>query len=305
MLLALSLLPFLLAAGQEVVQPPASELRIAFDNLKAAEEQKDIDLVKKLAIETSDLARKVIKSPEPTEEVEAWKARVEYAKEVEKYADYALYVAALRAPSRAKMIELFEALDKQSPSSEYVPQLYGAYVAALTATGAANKAFEYAGKAIAKDSSNEDLLAVLADGALARKQFDRAATYGTKLANVLAGHPRPEGVPTGDWERRRAMLSGRGHWIAGVAYASLNRFAQADKSFRAALPFIKGDNALMAPALFYLGVANYNLARATQDKLLLRQALNFSEEAQNMGGQYGQLAAQNVYAIKQELSRWR
>ena len=229
-----------------------------------------------------------------------WKADVDFAKEVQTHAGYGLYLATLRVTDRAKHMELFETLDKEVPNSKYLSELYGVYLGALAQGGQNAKVYEYAGKALAKDPNNEDVLAVMADGALARKQFDRAATYGTRLATVMATHPRPEGTPVGDWEARRSQMVGRGNWIAGISYVSLNRFAQADKCLRAALPLIKNDNGLMPAAVFNLGVADYNLARATHDKVMMKQALGFFEQAYQLGGQYGPLAGQNIVAVKQE-----
>jgi tetratricopeptide (TPR) repeat protein len=278
------------------------DLDTAFQNLKDAEQKKDVESVKKWAAESSRAARQIIKSGGAQA---AGAERIEFAKQVETYADYALYATAIQAKDRKDMISLFEALEQQSPAGSYTKQLYGPYAAALMQTGQSAKAIQFAEKAIGNDPSNEDLLGILADSALSRKQFERAATYGARLATVLDSHPKPEGMSAADWEKKRSMLAGRGNWIAGVAYASLNRYSLADKHLRAALPHIKGNDQLMAAALFHLGVADYNLAIATHDRPLMNQALSFSQDATRYPGPYQQLAIQNVGAIKQYLSRWR
>jgi hypothetical protein len=278
------------------------DLDTAFQNLKDAEQKKDVELVKKWAAETSRMARQVIKSAAGQAE---GASRIEYAKQVETYADYALYATALQVKDRNEVISLFEALHQQSPTSSYVKQLSGPYTAALIQSGQSAKAIQFAEKAIANDGSNEDLLGVLADSALNRKQYERAASYGARLATVMESHSKPEGMSAGEWEQKRESLLGRGNWIAGVSYASLNRYSLADKHLRAALPLIKGNDQLMAGALFYLGVADYNLAIATHDRPLMNQALSYSQDAVRYTGPYQQLAIQNVGAIKQYLSRWR
>ena len=278
------------------------DLDTAYQNLKEAEQKKDATSVKKWAAETSRAARQVIKASAGQAD---GAARLEYAKQVETYADYAIYATALQVRDRNETISLFEALQQQSPTSNYVKQLSGPYTAALIQSGQSAKALQFAEKAIANDGSNEDLLVLLADSALNRKQYDRAASYGSRLAAALDSHPKPEGMSAADWEQRRTSLAGRGNWIAGMAYASQNRYPQADKHLRAALPLIKGQDQLMAGALFYLGVADYNLAIATHDRPLMNQALNYSQDAVRYAGPYQQLAIQNVGAIKQYLSRWR
>ncbi len=288
--------------------PPSSEdLQSAFTNLKAAEEKKDVDEIAKWAVDASKLAKAIIKTPVPSNagEAAAVKPRLDFAKEVQTYTEYALYTAALRSSDKAKMMELYDTLEQQAPASEYLSKLNGPYIGALMSTGKQSKTFAFAEKAIGRDPSNEDLLVVLADGAMARKQWERAAGYGTKLAGIMNSHPKPEGVPVGDWEHRRAALIGRGYWIAGISYATMTKHAQTDKNLRAALPYIQDEPVLKSSALFFLGIANYGLARATNDKVLLKQALKFSEEASAIPGAYQQQAAQNVYAMKQELSRFR
>ena len=278
------------------------DLDTAYQNLKEAEQNKDATSVKKWAAETSRAARQVIKASAGQAD---GAARLEYAKQVETYADYAIYATALQVKDRNETISLFEALQQQSPASKYVKELSGPYTAALVQSGQSAKAVQFAEKAIANDGSNEDLLALLADTALNRKQFDRAASYGSRLVSVMDSHPKPEGVPADYWEQKRASLVGRGNWIAGIAYASENRYPQADKHLRAALPLVKGQDQLMAGALFFLGVADYNLAIATHDRPLMNQALTYSQDAVRYAGPYQQLAIQNVGAIKQYLSRWR
>lgn len=306
MLLAGMVLTSLLMYGQAAPQP-ADDLGTVFNNLKAAEQAKDYAQILKLATDSSRMARETIAQKAPTDSVDAdaHRYRVEFAKQVETYADYALFAAGLRAPDNARRMEFFETLEKQSPNSQYVPQLYSVYLNALAQSSKKAQVYPFAEKAIAKDPANEDLLLVLADGAMTRKQWDRAATYGAKLASVMSGHAKPDGMPAGDWEKRRAMLEGRGYWIAGMSYATVNKYPQADKNLRAALPFIKEDMTMYTGALFQLGVSNYNLARATQNKTLMNDAIEFSRQCATFQSGYQDQASKNVWAMKQELRNWR
>lgn len=283
------------------------ELTTAYNNLKAAEEQKDVDAVKKWATGASQHARAIVKAAAPTDpaEVAAHQARLDFAKQVEAYADYALYVNALRAPDAAKRAEMFEALEQQSPASEYVPKLYGLYAGALGQLGQQPKLIQFAEKAIAKSANDEDLLAILSDHAVSRKQWERAAAFATRLATVMSSHPKPEGLPTGDWERKRTTMLSRGYYIAGVSYAMVNKYPQTDKNLRAALPLIKGDAQMTAAALFHLGVANYNLARITHSKPQMKEAVSFADQAAKIPGPYQDQAIKNAWNMKQELDRMR
>jgi tetratricopeptide (TPR) repeat protein len=295
----------LLAFGQAA--ETSDDLHTVYANLKAAEEKKDTDAIKKWATEASRQARSIIQSTAPADAAEAasHQARVDFARQVEAYADYSLYVAALRAPDAAQRIELFELLEQQTPKSDYVPQLYSLYGGALAQTGQQTKLLQFAEKGIARDPNNEDLLAILADGALARKQWERAATFASRLTSVMSSHPRPEGLPVGDWERKRSALLRSGYYIAGIAYAAVNKYPQADKNLRAALPMIKGDDQMTAAALFHLGVANYNLARVTHNKPQMREAVAFSEECGKIRSAFQDQAIKNAWGMKQEMDRMR
>src|SRR5580704_10733810 len=68
------------------------QLEDTYNNLKAAEAKKDADGVKRLALEVSKLARADAAAPQPSDpdQVTAWKSKVEYAKGVDTYAEYAL-----------------------------------------------------------------------------------------------------------------------------------------------------------------------------------------------------------------------
>lgn len=268
---------------------PASDLDAAFKDLKTAvEEKKDVDAIKTSAVETSKLAHAALKAP-PDSDADVQKSRVEFAKQVEEYADYALSAAAGMTTDKAKLIELRDALAEQSPDSKYLPALNGPYLAALEATGNGKKQFSFAEKAVAKDPNNEAILAILADGYYTRKAWAQAATYGTKLA-ATARHP---------------TLVGRGHYLAGLSYAAQGKYLPADKSLRAALPSIKGEPALYGEALFQLGVADYNAAKLTHDRVLMKDAISFSEQCAKLNGARAGDASKNAYVMNRELATFR
>ena len=284
----------------------AGDLEDAFQNLKAAEEKKDAAQVKKLAVEIFGLTCNVIAStaPQDPDEKEAWASRVEYAKTTGLHAEYALYATAIQSPP-AVMVDLMSTLEQQNPKSQYLAAGYGPYLAALARTGGAAKVPAVAEKALENFPDNEDLLQVMADTALSRNQSDRALGYANRLITVLVQHPRPEGVPAADWERKRTAELGRGYWIAGVVYAGKGQFVPADKNLRAALPLIKGNPAMLGAALFHLGVANYNLGKATNNKARVLEGAKFSEDAAAIDSPYSQQAWHNATVMKTEAGRMR
>jgi hypothetical protein len=292
----------LLFAGPAL--PAPDDLDDSFRSLQEAQSKKDPALVKKLAAETCALARKEISKPAPEsdDEKEAWNKRVAYARDIELNTEYALYTTAVQGPPAAT-VELLSALEEQNPKSKYLADAYGAYLLALNQTGASAKIPAVAEKALAQFPDNEDLLLVLADTALNRKQNDRALRYANQLTAVLSKHPKPEGISAADWQRKRNTGLGRGYWIAGMVLAGQNKYAPADQALRAALPLIEGNEAMMAAALFHLGVVNYQLGRLTNNKPRVLEAAKFSDRAAAMKSPYAEQAWKNAHIMRTEALR--
>jgi hypothetical protein len=300
MLLRAAVLALLFACGSTA---NADELDDTYQSLKDATAKKDAALVKKLSAAASALARKAIAAP--AAEGEANPAdRIAYAKAIDTYAEYALYATAVQSPA-ATTVDLIRTLEGLNPKSKYLNQGYESYIMALSRTGAAAKIPEIAEKALANFPNNEDLLLVLADTAMQRKQSDRALAYAKRLVAALNGHGTPEGMSAADWERKKSAGLGRGYWIAGVLSGEKAMYVEADKNLRAALPLIKGNSAMLAAALFHLGVANYQLGVVTLNRAQVIQGANFSEEASKIEGPYQEQAWKNVYAMKQQAAKMR
>jgi hypothetical protein len=297
-------LALLLAAGAPFAV--SDDMENAFQSLKEAETKKDSALVKKLAAETFALARQAASTPAPEDaaEKQAWTNHVAYAKEIETHTEYALLATALQA-SDAEAIDLLSALEEQNPKSKYLDDAYGRYFQALNQTGGASKIQAVAEKAIKSLPDNEDLLMVLADSAYNRKQYDSANSYAERLIATMNKHPKPEGQSAADWERKKSLALGRGYWIAGLTHSEKTQFYDADKDLRAALPYLKGNEPMLAPALFYLGVANYQLGSAARSRARVLEAATFSEQAAAIKGPLSQQAWSNAQAMKAEAAKLR
>lgn len=281
-------------------------LETAYQKLKDAAAEKDAVQVKILAVQACALAREAISAPVPAddEEKETWNNRVTYARSVELYTEYALYATAVAARPEVA-VDLLATLERQNPKSKYLADVYGFYFHALQQLGAAAKIPDIAEKAIENFPENDDSLAVLAEAALSRKQSDRALGYARRLTAILNKHPRPEGRSAADWERKRVAELTSGHWIAGVVEAEKGMYFEADKELRAALPLVAGNEARNAAALFYLGLANYQLGKMTMKKAQVLEAVKFSQQAAAIQGPLAQQAWHNAQVMKDEAARMR
>lgn len=281
-------------------------LEDAYQKLKDATGAKDAVQVKILAAQACALAREVNSSPAPAndDEKEAWNNHVKFARDVELYSEYALFATAVESPAAAK-VELFTALEQQNPKSKYLADAYGIYFHALHQAGADAKITSIAEKALANFPENDDALALLAESAFSRKQTDRALGYAKRLTAALGRRAKPEGMTGADWDRKRNTEMGSGHWIAGVVEAEKNAYFEADKDLRAALPLVAGNDSRKATALFYLGLANYQLGKMTLKKAQVLEAASFSRDAAAIQGPLAQQAWHNAQVMKDEAARMR
>jgi hypothetical protein len=282
------------------------DLEAAFQDLQQAGSAKDAPRVKTLAERVFTLADEIIAMPAPESEVERefLVKQATFARQTKDFTEYVLYSTALQTPP-ALTAELMETLERHNPKSKYLEEAYGRYLVALNQSGASARIPAIAEKALANFPENEDLLLVLADAAMEKKQSGNALNYAQRLIAVLNKHPQPEGMAAADWGRKRTAALGRSHWIAGMVQSERNQYFAADKSLRAALPLIKGNDAMTAPALYFLALANYQLGKMTLNKAQVLEAAKFSEQAAAINGPLAQNAWRNSVVMKAEADKMR
>jgi hypothetical protein len=112
-------------------------------------------------------------------------------------------------------------------------------------------------------------------------------------------------MAAGDWERKRSAALAHGYYIAGVISAEKSLYVPADKNLRAALPLIQGQPAMMGPALFYLGMANYQLGKMTNNKAKVLEGAKFSEQSMAIPGPYQDQARHNSLVMKDDAAKMR
>ena len=62
---------------------------------------------------------------------------------------------------------------------------------------------------------------------------------------------------------------------------------------------------MMGPALFYLGMANYQLGKMTLSKAKMLEAVKFSEQSMVIDSPFPDQARHNALVIKDEAARMR
>ncbi len=302
--------PFYLKAGQWDKSIQAGEAALALDPansfaaynaLQGCEKKADIACLKDWSARTVEAAKQMLAIQKPADEAEAeeWSKEIDYARQVITRCEYSLYAAGLQSTDPAVIIDLGSTLEQRHPESQYIPQLAGRYVMALQQTGQREKATAAAEKAVSIDKENEDMIAVAADGNLqGKKHMAKVVEYGDMLVSVMQTKAAPQGTPPEAWEKKKTAMTGLGHWLKGMAYQEQQNYTETDKAFRAALPFIGGNNDLLAPAYFFIGVANHSLSKSTKNPKLRAEAARFTELCTKISGPYQQSCVKNLSAIK-------
>jgi tetratricopeptide (TPR) repeat protein len=282
--------------GDKLVAMDADDLDAAHQNLKAAEAKKDPDLIRKWSNQTSQIAQKVIQSPQPTDadEVDAWKKRVDFAKQLDTYTEYSLFSGAMQTQDPRKRIELADALTARNPKSQYLPALAELRFNSYRQLGDNAGALAAAEKTLETDQTKEDMLIFVANQYVEKKRNpDKVIAYSAKVVELMDTKPKPEGVSDDDWAKKKKTMSGLAHYMSGTTLFDQKKLAAADKELRAALPLVEGNDQLKAATLFYAGLANYQMKK-------IPDALKFNQQCAAIKSPFQAKAAENARVMRQQ-----
>jgi hypothetical protein len=269
----------------------------AYYALKAAVAKEDLAATKTWSARTSEAARKIVGSAKAPTDDEG-KHQLEYAKEVDEYSEYALYVLALKAQPKDE-VDLVDTLIKQNPRSQYLPEVATSYFAALSKAGEGAKACPAAVK-MAVDKNAEAML-YAADCSWRGNKAEAVVSYAAKASEAASTRTKREGVSDSDWATQKAALLGSANFYTGVGYAMQMRYGPANKALKAALPAIKGNSQLYAIALFDLGLANYSLGKPLGDKAQMREGLHYFQQSAEITSPMQDQASRNAKLVLAEL----
>lgn len=281
-----------IAAGEKVLAGDPDDIAAANANLKAAEGKKDPALIQKWAVTTSDAARRLMKSADAAE--------AKYAKGVDAYCDYALYSLAMAATAPAARAGIGELLVKRSPESQYAAPLRPVLFVAHQQAGNHARAVEIADEEFRAGRANDDMLVFAASKAYEQKDKAKVTAYAGKLLEILPAQAAPQGVAEADWTKNKNLKLGLAYWMLGVQASGEQKWAEADKQLRAALPLVKDNKDLAAETLFHLGLANYKLGEPKTDKTRILDALRFNQQCAAIPSNFQAQAKKNVAAIRSQ-----
>ena len=227
------------------------------------------------------------------------------AREEETYADFCAYTAAQQTTDPKARLALLEQIEHRSPSSDFLRNLAVEYYQIYHQLGEDEKAAAMAQRALVNDPENVEMMLALAEYQFHKgnpRSRQDALLHSVKAVEILQKKPRPAAWTDQDWERKKNQMLGLAYYLGGMSASMLNNFGKADAMLRSALPLIKEDEAQEAAALYYLGMANYRLAEAGNDRSRPVDAIKFLRRCATLKGPFQEQAAKYVESIRSEYS---
>lgn len=288
--------------AEKLLAVDPNDLDSAHDALKAAEAQNNSDLIIKYAELAWDIASRTVKLPQPSDpgDVPDWTKQIAFAHEVLDYSEYTLANLAVAQTDDAKRAELTAALQQRNPDSKFLVLTKKPTVIELASLDP-QKALQLAQEGLLKDPDNIDFLMTIADHDMSlEKNLPQVLSYALHILELLQGKPQPDDIRPVEWEKKKAKYTGWASWLAGVVYGKQARYGLCDRYLRTALPYIHGDQRLLAAAYFYLGYANYALAGELADKGRAIDAVKFSKQCVEMDSPFRSLALKTLEGLRND-----
>ena len=175
------------------------------------------------------------------------------------------------------------------------------YSAVARQANALPAAVAYGERAFERGQYSEDMLLVMADHYIQQKKNpEKVILYSQKVIEIMNGGQKPEGVTDADWAKKKAVTTGLAYWMAGTTLSGQNKFAEADKMLRSALPLVKDNEQLYGTALFHLGLVELPACSGQQEQGADRRRDQFLKQAAAVKGPLQAQAAKNVKVMQQE-----
>jgi tetratricopeptide (TPR) repeat protein len=283
-----------LTFAEKLMALDPKNIEIANRSLKLAEMKQDAALIHKWADISSRVAESILASPETGE---AGAKRLEIARSMGSYMENLAYADVLKTEDPAQKMARIEKFLERYKNSGYRTVLEDVYLDAANVSGGSQKALAAAKKILEWDGHNLVALMVVAENYLrGGKEPAKLKETAEKIVALVDRQPKPEGLTVAQWSKKKAVLSGRAYWMIGRASMQADRYREADASFRAALPYLKGDSQMTSDALFYLAWANYEMRNYSD-------AMRFNTECMRIDGPYRAQAAKNLEVFRAETNR--
>jgi tetratricopeptide (TPR) repeat protein len=288
-------------AGVQLLGLDPEDVGAAHNCLRSIEPTQNAELIRRWSDLTAQIARRVLKTPKPemADDVPDWKAKLEYAKQVEQYAEYSLYFAAVQTHDTATKQKLMEALEQRNAASEYLAQLRTSQQAPSVRQVDIEEAVAATEAAYQKGQYNADGLLTAATHLMSKqKEPEKVIAYSTKVVELVAAETKPADTSDAEWEKRQHYLTSTAQWMMGLLYSTQEKFSLSDRNLRAALPMLHNVD-MMTGALYHLGYVNYRLAEAGE-RIRIHDAVRYTQQCVEIESAVQQQCIQNLKSMKAE-----
>ncbi len=289
-----------IATADAMLAVDPDDLDSANDALRAAESKVATDLVRKYAQQAWDIASRLSQKPKPpdADDAQTWAKQMEFAKQVQDYAEFTLAAQAANESDEKQKAQLAEALRARNPQSKYLANIKKFSVIDLASINP-EKAVALAEKGLLDDPNNEDFLMTVADVSMSHeKDFPKVLNYSLRILDLMKKKSKPDSMTSEEWEQKKTKFTGWASWMVGVVYGKDARYGLSDHYLRIALPYIQNDPRLLTAAYFYLGYDNYALAGELNDKSRAIEAVRFSKLCAATDGPFRFLALKNLESLR-------
>ncbi len=97
-------------------------------------------------------------------------------------------------------------------------------------------------------------------------------------------------------------MLGDGYYIAGATACAKSGWLDCDRNLKLAVPYVNKDPRILGITYYYLGLADYQIGRATSDRTKIVEGQKYSELSSAIAGPMQQQAYKNAQAMKTELA---
>ncbi len=225
------------------------------------------------------------------------------AKTAETYAEFCVYSTAVASTDLKRRLDILEHLEREMPSSRYAQGLTNEFFRIYRQLGNEEKSIEMAEKGLKSEPENIDMLIFLAEVHFRKDNpHDRqlVLSYAEKVIDAISKTQPPPGLSEAEWEKKKAQTLGFANYMGGMSNSLNHNYLKADLMLRASLNYVKDNEAQNAAALYHLGMANYRLAEAGNDRTRPLDALRFMRRCASIRSPFQEQAARNIEAIKSE-----
>src|SRR5439155_19179062 len=165
-------------------------------------------------------------------------SRIKLARSVRAYAQYVEYAAVLRISDPARQREQAEEFLQRNKESCYRLAVENLYMESWRESGDARQTLAAARKILENNDGNVVALTMVAENyQQGENEPKKLMAYGAKILTLLNQQSKPEGLASAIWSAEKARLAARAHWMVGSASIQQEKYSDADRSIRAALPY--------------------------------------------------------------------